>query len=133
MKVHECVSFILVKNSQILLETRAKDKDTDPGAIAIPGGHMEPGEDQTQTLFRELKEELNVTPQSFLYLCSLYHPTIELQLIHYYIVTEWEGGVECYEADSIDWYTPNNAPVGTEVDRIALQELERLKNTFSLI
>ncbi|BDR16123.1 hypothetical protein VspSTUT11_40990 [Vibrio sp. STUT-A11] len=39
-------------------------------------------------------------------------------------------GVECYEADSIDWYTPNNAPVGTEVDRIALQELERLKNTF---
>ncbi|BDR16122.1 hypothetical protein VspSTUT11_40980 [Vibrio sp. STUT-A11] len=92
MKVHECVSFILVKNSQILLETRAKDKDTDPGAIAIPGGHMEPGEDQTQTLFRELKEELNVTPQSFLYLCSLYHPTIELQLIHYYIVTEWEGG-----------------------------------------
>nr|WP_321273930.1 NUDIX domain-containing protein [uncultured Vibrio sp.] len=133
MKVHECVSFILVKNSQILLETRAKDKDTDPGAIAIPGGHMEPGEDQTQTLFRELKEELNVTPQSFLYLCSLYHPTIELQLIHYYIVTEWEGGLECYEADSIDWYTPNNAPVGTEVDRIALQELERLKNTFSLI
>ncbi len=133
MKVHECVSFILVKNSQILLETRAKDKDTDPGAIAIPGGHMEPGEDQTQTLFRELKEELNVTPQSFLYLCSLYHPTIELQLIHYYIVTEWEGDLECYEAESIDWYTPNNAPVGTEVDRIALQELERLKNTFSSI
>ncbi|WP_417877802.1 NUDIX hydrolase [Vibrio sp.] len=133
MKVHECVSFILVKNSQILLETRAKDKDTDPGAIAIPGGHMEPGEDQTQTLFRELKEELNVTPQSFLYLCSLYHPTIELQLIHYYIVTEWEGDLECYEAESIDWYTPNNAPVGTEVDRIALQELTRLKNTFSSI
>lgn len=133
MKVHECVSFILVENSQILLETRAKDKGTDPGAIAIPGGHMEPGEDQTQTLFRELKEELNVTPQSFLYLCSLYHPTIELQLIHYYIVTEWEGDLECYEAESIDWYTPNNAPVGTEVDRIALQELARLKNTFSSI
>lgn len=133
MKVHECVSFILVKNSQILAERRAKDKDTDPGAIAIPGGHMEPGEDQTQTLFRELKEELNVTPQSFLYLCSLYHPTIELQLIHYYIVTEWEGDLECYEAESIDWYTPNNAPVGTEVDRIALQELTRLKNTFSSI
>ena len=133
MKVHECVSFILVKNSQILAERRAKDKDTDPGAIAIPGGHMEPGEDQTQTLFRELKEELNVTPQSFLYLCSLYHPTIELQLIHYYILTEWEGDLECYEAESIDWYTPNNAPVGTEVDRIALQELTRLKNTFSSI
>nr|WP_319533962.1 NUDIX domain-containing protein [uncultured Vibrio sp.] len=133
MKVHECVSFILVKDSRILLETRVKDKETDPGAIAIPGGHMELGEEQTQTLFRELKEELNVTPQSFVYLCSLHHPTIELQLIHYYIVTEWEGDLECYEAESIDWYTSNNAPVGTEVDRIALQELGRLKDIFSSI
>lgn len=133
MRVHECVSFILVKDSKVLLETRAKDKETDPGTIAIPGGHMDPGEDQKQTLFRELKEELNVTPQSFVYLCSLYHPTIELQLIHYYIVSEWEGNLECYEAESVDWYTPNNPPVGTEVDTIALKEFRRLKDTLSSI
>ncbi|MBR9786388.1 MAG: NUDIX domain-containing protein [Vibrionaceae bacterium] len=131
MIVHECVSFILVKDSQILLETRAKDKETDPGVIAIPGGHMDSGEDQKQTLFRELKEELNVTPKSFVYLCSLYHPTIELQLIHYYIVTEWEGDLECYEAESVDWYTANSSPVATEVDRIALREFRRLKDIFS--
>ncbi|MDV6249995.1 NUDIX hydrolase [Vibrio sp. EA2] len=133
MRVHECVSFILVKDAQILLETRARDKETDPGAIAIPGGHMDLGEDQKQTLFRELKEELNAIPQSYVYLCSLYHPTTELQLIHYYIVTEWEGNLECYEAESVDWYTPNDPPVATEVDRIALKEFRRLKDTFSSI
>lgn len=133
MNVYECVSFILVKDTQVLLETRAKDKATDPGVIAIPGGHLEPKETQKQALYRELKEELNVIPQSFLYLCSLYHPTTELQLIHYYVISKWEGEIECHEAESVTWYSPVNSPVGTEVDRIALKEYLRLKNTFSSI
>ena len=49
MEVHECVSFILVKGDHVLLETRSKDKDSDPGMIAIPGGHMEKGESQPMT------------------------------------------------------------------------------------
>ncbi len=128
MKVFECVSFMLLKDEEVLLETRAKDKATDPGAIAIPGGHMEQGETQQQALFRELEEELNVIPQSFVYLCSLYHPTTELQLIHYYVVSDWQGEIECHEAESVDWYSPVDSPVGTEVDRVALKELQRLKN-----
>lgn len=67
MNVHECVSFILVKDAQVLLETRAKDKATDPGVVAIPGGHLELDETQQQALYRELKEELNIIPQSFVY------------------------------------------------------------------
>ena len=63
MEVHECVSFILVKGDQVLLETRSKGKDSDPGMIAIPGGHMEKGESQPMTLLRELDEELNIKPQ----------------------------------------------------------------------
>ncbi|MGP8306940.1 NUDIX domain-containing protein [Vibrio sp. YIC-376] len=133
MDVHECVSFILVKDEQVLLETRAKDKATDPGVIAIPGGHLEPDESQQQALYRELKEELNIMPQSFVYLCSLYHPTTELQLLHYYVIPKWDGEIECHEAESIAWYSPINSPVGTEVDRIALKEYLRLKNTFSSI
>ncbi len=133
MKVHECVSFMLIKDSEILLETRASDKETDPGAIAIPSGHMEPDETKQQALFRELKEELNVTPQSFVYLCSLYHPTTELQLIHYYVVPEWKGKIECHEAECVDWYSVINSPVGTEVDKIALKELQRMKVLFGSI
>lgn len=56
MEVHECVSFILVKGDQVLLETRAKDKESDPGAIAIPGGHMELNETQQQTLLESWKK-----------------------------------------------------------------------------
>lgn len=130
MIVHECVSFMLIKDSRVLLETRAKDKATDPGTIAVPGGHMEQGETQPEALFRELEEELNVIPQAFVYLCSLYHPTSELQLIHYYVITEWQGEIECNEAECVNWYSPIDSPVGTEVDRIALKELQRLKNVI---
>ncbi len=133
MKVHECVSFVLIKDAEVLLETRAKKKDTDPSVIAIPGGHMEAGETPQQALFRELKEELNVVPTSFAYLCSLYHPTTELQLIHYYVIAKWNGEIECHEAECVDWYVPIDAPVGTEVDRIALKEFKRLENIMSFV
>ncbi|ENC6724765.1 NUDIX domain-containing protein, partial [Vibrio harveyi] len=130
MEVHECVSFILVKDDEVLLETRSKDKDSDPGMIAIPGGHMEQGESQSMTLLRELDEELNIRPQRCGYLCSLYHPTTELQLLHYYVVTDWVGDIQSLEAESVNWYPIINAPVGTEVDRIALSEYQRLKHVL---
>lgn len=71
MEVHECVSFILVKGDEVLLETWSKDRDFDPGMIAIPGGHMEKGEIQPMTLIRELDEELNIKPQRW-GICVLY-------------------------------------------------------------
>ncbi|MGR5399016.1 NUDIX hydrolase [Vibrio harveyi] len=133
MEVHECVSFILVKDDEVLLETRSKDKDSDPGMIAIPGGHMEQGESQSMTLLRELDEELNIRPQRCGYLCSLYHPTTELQLLHYYVVTDWVGDIQSLEAESVNWYPIINAPVGTEVDRIALSECQRLKHVLKSV
>ncbi|EDL67092.1 NUDIX hydrolase [Vibrio campbellii] len=133
MEVHECVSFILVKGEQVLLETRSKDKDSDPGMIAIPGGHMEKGESQPMTLLRELDEELNIKPQRCGYLCSLYHPTTELQLLHYYVVTDWVGDIQSLEAESVTWYPIINAPVATEVDRIALSEYRRLQSVLKSV
>ncbi len=126
MEVFECVSFILLKDEKVLLEHRSKSKETDPGLIAIPGGHLEAGETQQQALYRELKEELDIIPKNAKYLCSLYHPTIELQLLHYYVITEWEGSILSLEADTVEWYGIDNAPVATEVDRIALSEIGRV-------
>lgn len=126
MGVHECVSFILLNESQVLLEKRSESKETDPGLITIPGGHIEKGENQVQALFCELKEELNVVPIHYKYLCSLYHPTKELQLIHYFVVTQWEGEIIAQEANSIAWYSLNTAPVGITADGIALREVERV-------
>lgn len=126
MKVHECVSFLLVNKDQILLEKRALDKATDPGLIAIPGGHIEVGENQIQALHREMKEELDVTPTHYHYLCSLYHPTKELQLIHYYIVDVWEGDIVSLEADAVEWYSIGSAPIDIAADQLALAEVERV-------
>ncbi|PTO56603.1 NTP pyrophosphohydrolase [Vibrio splendidus] len=126
MDVHECVSFIMLKESQVLLEKRSESRETDPGLITIPGGHIEHGENQVQTLFRESDEELNVVPIDYQYLCSLYHPTKELQLIHYFIVSDWEGDITAQEADDVKWYSLGSAPVGIAAGRIALKEVERV-------
>ncbi|PTP67372.1 NUDIX hydrolase [Vibrio splendidus] len=126
MDVHECVSFILLNESQVLLEKRSESKETDPGLITIPGGHIEHGENQVQALFRELDEELDVVPIDYKYLCSLYHPTTELQLIHYFVVTQWKGDITAQEADDVAWYSLGSAHVGIAADGIALKEVERI-------
>ncbi|RNF52814.1 NUDIX domain-containing protein [Marinomonas hwangdonensis] len=130
MQIHECVSFVVLKDQQVLLEKRAQDKEYDPNLIAIPGGHMEHGETREQTLFRELKEELNIVPTNYLYLCSLYHPTGELQLIHYYVINDWEGTIVSLEADEVSWFPLHTNPLDIAADKIALSEYLRLRSVL---
>lgn len=126
MEIHECVSFLLVDSGRVLLEKRSLSKETDPGAIAIPGGHVERGESRVQALIRELKEELDITLTSHQYLCSLYHPTSELQLIHYNVIDSWQGDIQVFEADEVAWHPIASAPVDLEADKVALSEYQRL-------
>ncbi|WP_104401667.1 NUDIX hydrolase [Vibrio penaeicida] len=126
MKAHECVSFIMLNGSEVLLERRSKLKETDPSLIAIPGGHIEDGETQVQALFREVEEELNVIPSEYKYLCSLYHPTQELQLIHYFIINSWKGDMVAKEADEIKWHLLESAQIDIAADSIALNEVRRV-------
>lgn len=129
MKIHECVSFLLIDpNKQVLLEKRAVTKASDPGLVAIPGGHMEADETQQQTLVREIEEELGVQVTSGQHLCSLYHPTSELQLLHYYVVTQWQGTISAYEADSVFWSSIEAAPIDCCADKTALAEYQRLSS-----
>lgn len=102
LPVAECVSFLLIKEGSCLLERRSATKASDPNIIAIPGGHIEAGENQAQALQREVQEELGVDATRSVYLCSLYHPTeFELQLLHYYVVDQWQGEIACHEADEV--------------------------------
>lgn len=126
MEIHPCVSFMLIKDDAVLLEKRSLSKDSDPGLITIPGGHIELGESQEQALFREIEEELTVRPLSMTYLCSLYHPTTELQLIHYYVINSWQGELEAIEADDVFWRSIKECELDIEADQIAVQEYLRL-------
>jgi mutator protein MutT len=129
MKVHECVSFLLVDDTQVLLEKRSKDKMCDPDIVAIPGGHIESGESQKEALLREIQEELGVIPKNYHYLCSLYHPTTEIQLLHYYVVSFWDGDISSFEAEEVFWCDLSEAHVDTLADKVALSEYHRLKGS----
>ncbi len=128
MIVHECVSFILIDTGKVLLEQRSLVEGSGVGLINIPGGHIETGEDQVEALARELNEELNVKLESHQFLCSLYYPATELQLIHYYVVTQWSGVIKALEAEAVYWHEIAEAPLKGETDKIALSEYIRLSN-----
>jgi mutator protein MutT len=133
MKANECISFLLINDKNVLLERRSKNKKLDPGLIALPGGHIEAGENREQALNRELMEELNLVSESSAYLCSLYHPTTELQLIHYYVVSKWQGEMKVLEADEVAWFSIFDTPVEIEADKVALSEYRRLLSTQNVL
>ena len=98
----------------------------------VPGGHMEAGEDQLETLARELEEELNIEARSAGYVCSLVHTAesdsaSEVQRLHYYLVSDWRGDIEALEAEAVYWLNLDElSQLDAEPDRIAVAEACRL-------
>ena len=125
--LRECVAFLLIADGKVLAERRRFTKILAPGVIAIPGGHIEGGEEPEEALRREMREELGVVPRDLRYVCALLHRAEELRRIHYFVVTEWEGTVTNHEAAALLWL-PVTAPEGLDldVDRIAVAEFRRV-------
>lgn len=132
MEFAECVSFILIKEDQVLLEKRRADKEFDPSLVMIPGGHIEADESHLEALARELMEELNIEAQSAGYVCSLIHTAEseheqEVQRLHYYLVADWQGDIQALEAESVFWQPLAQSEVlDASPDQIALAEAQRL-------
>lgn len=133
MIVHECVAFILIDAGKVLLEQRSLQQGSGAGLLNIPGGHIETGENKIEALARELNEELGVKLESHQFLCSLYYPAPEPQLIHYYVITKWSGAIEALEAEAVYWHEIAEAPLAGDTDKVALSEYIRLSNCGAIM
>ncbi len=123
----ECVACILVKGNEVLAEKRKLTKKVVPGAIALPGGHMDAGESPEEALRRELREELGIVPSDLTYVCTLLHRCQEFRKVYYFAVHSWTGVIVNNEAEAVQWIPCDALDTLTlDVDRIAMREYGRV-------
>jgi 8-oxo-dGTP pyrophosphatase MutT (NUDIX family) len=113
--VHEVVAALIVHAERILLGQRSPDRLFYPGVWDVFGGHVEPGEQQDETLVRELQEELGITPTRWTYVETITSPpsvsdgdSSEELIVHLYLVTAWSGTPENLQLDehsTIGWFS----------------------------
>ena len=100
---------------RILLGKRAAGRPFYPDLWDLPGGHCEPGETPEQTLVRELREEIGVTPTAWRPLGAFRAPAPgddEPLTLHLYAVTGWTGRAHNRlpeEHAEIAWFTIEEA------------------------
>ena len=123
----DCIVFMLVRDGHVLAEKRKTTRRLAPGAIALPGGHIEAGERLEDALRRELDEELGVVAERVAYVCTLLHRAQEFRKLHYFAVEGWRGEILNQEAEALLW-VPLDEPTALEidVDRTAVGEYIRL-------
>lgn len=132
MKIIECVAFMLFRGDAVLAERRKQSKSLLPGAILLPGGHMEAGESPQAALHREVHEELEVAVEQFHYVCTLLDGTgldgrNELRKLHYFAVLQWTGEIQVHEAEELLWLEPDQlAVLDAYVDQLAVAEYRRI-------
>ncbi|HLO33350.1 MAG TPA: NUDIX domain-containing protein [Anaerolineales bacterium] len=108
---HEVVAGLIIRSQKILLGQRSASRAFYPNVWDVFGGHMEPGEEQPQTLVRELQEELGITPTGWTYLETLHVPAAELTM-HLYLVTAWTGtpvNRQLEEHSQVRWFSLEEA------------------------
>jgi len=87
----ECVAFMFIQGDHVLAERRKGSKQVMPGAVALPGGHLEAKELPDEALRREIQEELGIEPIDLVFVCTLLHRSQEFRKLHYFAVTRWQG------------------------------------------
>lgn len=121
------VAFMLIDGERVLAERRAASNTLLPGILSIPGGHREKGETAVRTLYRELHEELNLTPTQYKFVCTLHHRSTEFRQLHYFAVEGWKGEMENLEAASLHWVEFDELErLDLDVDQQAVREYLRV-------
>lgn len=106
----ECVGAFVVVNKKILLGKRRAELDFYPNVWDAFGGHRRPDESLEETLCRELREELGITPLAWEFLTSAVEPDEAKNgagSYHFYLVTVFDGeprNLQPEVHDSIGWF-----------------------------
>ena len=80
------------------------------GQWEFPGGKLEAAENPSQALIRELKEELNITPEDFYPDLVLEHVYPEFKVIlHVFVVNTFSGNLAALDKQTLAWLLPADA------------------------
>ena len=117
--MHEVVAALIIRSGRILLGQRSPTRAFYPNVWDLFGGHVEPGEQQHETLLRELQEELGITPTQWAYLDTMHSRSLpssnapsDSLTFHVYLVTEWAGTPTNRQVDAhsaIGWFSLEEA------------------------
>lgn len=116
MTAAEMVGALLVRDCTVLLGFRHSSRASYPGVWDMIGGHVEPGEDLSQAISRELYEELGIVAVVGQPLETLCDASLEMSLTVWRI-DRWSGVVENrapHEHSELRWFHID------EIDDLAL-------------
>ena len=101
--IHVVIGIVQNTKQQVLVSTR-KDNVHQGGLSEFPGGKVEKNETPEQALYRELREEVNLS-------CNKLAPLIQIPyeyedrkvFLNVFRVTDYSGSVEANEAQDLNW------------------------------
>ena len=116
---------LIRRGGEILLQNRVK---ADWRGLALPGGHVEPGESIVDSVIREMKEETGLTVKNPRLRGVKQFPIEDGRYIVFlYEATEFEGTLRDSEEGGVDWYPREKVrelPTVNDLEEL-LQVMER--------
>ena len=102
---------VIVDDRGHILITRRPGHVHQGGLWEFPGGKIEAGENTSQTLARELEEELGIRPRDMRPLITLRHHYPERAVrLEVWRVTAWRGKPRAREGQAMRWIEPADLP-----------------------
>lgn len=107
-KTVNVVAAVIKKNNKFMIARRSAEKDL-AGFWEYPGGKVEDGESDEETLKRELKEEFGITTNINQFLTSSFYRYEKFNInLKAYLVEHISGDFVLKDHDQIEWITNKN-------------------------